>query len=94
MTTPTEPKSLPWCAYPAASDTKALGLQPLPQVLGIIGMVYMILNNSPSSEMTLQVYMNAGAIVLISCIYAGIWVKYKMKKGWFEPEPIANAIKN
>ncbi len=67
---------------------------PLPQVLGILGMVYMILNNSPSPEMTLQVYMNAGAIVLISCIYAGIWVKYKMKKGWFEPEPIANAIKN
>lgn len=33
MTTPTEPKSLPWCAYPAASDTKALGLQPLPENL-------------------------------------------------------------
>ena len=53
---------------------------PLPQVLGILGMVYMILNNSPSPEMTLQVYMNAGVIVLLSCLYAGIWVKYKMKK--------------
>ncbi|MGB5272712.1 MAG: hypothetical protein WBN39_01545, partial [Flavobacteriaceae bacterium] len=67
---------------------------PLPQVLGILGMVYMILNNSPSPEMTLQVYMNAGVIVLLSCLYAGIWVKYKMKKGWFEPEPIENALKN
>lgn len=67
---------------------------PLPQLLGIIGMVYMILNNSPSPDMTLQVYMNAGVIVLIASIYAGIWVKYKMKKGWFEPEPIENALKN
>ncbi len=65
---------------------------PLPQIFGIIGMVYMILNNSPSPEMTLQVYMNAGLIVLIASIYAGIWVKYKMKKRWFEPEPIVKGI--
>lgn len=65
---------------------------PLPQILGIIGLVYMILNNSPSPDMNLQVYMNAGLIVLIATIYAGIWVKYKMKKGWFDPEPIENAL--
>lgn len=65
---------------------------PLPQIFGIIGMVYMILNNSPSPEMTLQVYMNAGLIVLIASIYAGIWVKFKMKKRWFEAEPIENAL--
>lgn len=65
---------------------------PLPQILGIIGMLYMILNNSPSPEMTLQVYMNAGLIVLIATIYAGFWVKYRMKKGWFEPEPMENVV--
>jgi len=67
-------------------------LYPIPQLLGIFGFAYMILNNSPSPEMTLQVYMNAGAIVLIASIYGGIWVKYKMKKGWFEAEPIENAL--
>ena len=67
---------------------------PFPQILGIIGMVYMILNNSPSPEMTLQVYMNAGLMVLIATIYAAVWVKFKMKKGWFEPEPIEKALKN
>ena len=67
---------------------------PLPQLLGIMGMVYMILNNSRSPEMTLQVYLNAGIIVGIACIYACFWVKYKMKKRWFEPEPIENALKN
>lgn len=65
---------------------------PFPQILGIIGMVYMILNNSPSPEMTLQVYMNAGLMVLVATIYAAIWVKFKMKKGWFEPEPIEKAL--
>jgi len=67
---------------------------PLPQLLGIMGMAYMILNNSPSPEMTLQVYLNAGIIIGIACIYACFWVKYKMKKSWFEPEPIENALKN
>lgn len=67
---------------------------PLPQILGIMGMVYMILNNSPSPEMTLQVYMNAGLMVLIATIYAAVWVKFKMKKGWFEPEPIEKVLKN
>ncbi len=67
---------------------------PFPQILGIIGMVYMIMNNSPSPEMTLQVYMNAGLMVLIATIYAAIWVKFKMKKGWFEPEPIEKVQEN
>lgn len=67
---------------------------PLPQILGIIGMVYMILNNSPSPEMTVQVYVNSGIIVLLAGIYAGGWVTYRMKKGWFEPEPIEKALKN
>lgn len=67
---------------------------PFPQILGIIGMVYMILNNSPSPEMTLQVYMNAGLMVLIATIYAAVWVKFKMKKGWFEPEPIEKVLED
>ncbi len=67
---------------------------PFPQILGIIGMVYMILNNSPSPEMTIQVYLNAGVIVLIATVYAAIWVKFKMKKGWFEPEPIEKSLEN
>jgi amino acid transporter len=67
---------------------------PLPQILGILGMVYMVVNNSPSPEMTLQVYMNAGLITLIAAIYAGLWVRLKMKRGLFDPEPIEKALKN
>jgi amino acid transporter len=67
---------------------------PWAQIIGILAMVYMIFNNSPTPDMTFQVYMNAGILVLIASIYAGLWVKYKMKKGLFEPEPIDQALKN
>jgi amino acid transporter len=65
---------------------------PIPQILGIIGMSYMIINNSPSPEMTSQVYINASIFVAIVGIYAGLWVKFKMKKGLFEPESIEKAL--
>lgn len=69
-------------------------LFPWLQIVGIIAMVYMIINNSPTPEMTSQVYMNAGIMMIIVAIYAGFWVKYKMKKGLLEPESIEQALKN
>lgn len=65
---------------------------PVPQIIGIIGMGYMIINNSPSPEMTAQVYINASIFVAIVGIYAAIWVKLKMKKRLFEPESIKKAL--
>ena len=65
---------------------------PIPQILGIIGMAYMIINNSPSPEMTSQVYINASIFLVLVGIYAGLWVRFKMKKGLFEPESIEKAL--
>ena len=78
--------------YPAFSRPFKSPWYPLPQILGIIGMVYMIINNSPSPEMTVQVYINAGIILFIAGIYAWFWVKFKMKKKLFESEPIDKAL--
>ena len=78
--------------YPTISRPFKSPWYPFPQILGIIGMVYMILNNSPSPDMTKQVYLNAGIILLIAGTFAWWWVKYKMKKKLFEPEPIENAL--
>lgn len=78
--------------YPTFSRPFKSPWYPFPQILGIIGMVYMILHNSPSPEMTRQVYLNAGIILLIAGTFAWWWVKYKMKKKLFEPEPIENAL--
>ncbi len=65
---------------------------PVPQIVGIAGMGYMIIHNSPSPEMTTKVYINAGIFVAIVGTYAAIWVKLKMKKGLFEPESIDHAL--
>jgi amino acid transporter len=78
--------------YPTISRPFKSPWYPFPQILGIIGMVYMILHNSPSPEMTRQVYLNAGIILLIASAFAWWWVKYKMKKKLFEPEPIENVL--
>jgi regulatory protein YycI of two-component signal transduction system YycFG len=55
-------------------------------------MGYAILNNSPAWQMTKSVYLNAGLVITVFAVYAFFWVKFKMKKGIFEAEPIEEAI--
>ena len=59
---------------------------PLPQVLGIITMIYIALNNSPSPEMTNTVFAISGTMILLLSIVGGLWVKFYMKRGLFEPD--------
>ncbi len=61
---------------------------PVAQILGIISMIYLIINNSPTPEMTKDVYLNVGLITGITALYAAIWIKVKMKKAYFKGEPI------
>jgi hypothetical protein len=51
-------------------------------------MGYAIWDNSPSAEMSKKVYLNSAIIFLIISAYAFFWVKYKMKKGILQTEPI------
>lgn len=62
-------------------------LFPVPQIVGIMAMLYVALNNSPSPEMTVQVYTIAGGLLLVTSLIAAIWVKCYMKKGLFEADP-------
>ncbi len=59
---------------------------PLPQLIGIVGMAYVALNNSPSPEMTQTVYMLTGVVLLIISVIAALWVKLVMKRDLFQPE--------
>lgn len=61
-------------------------LYPLPQLVGILGMGYIALNNSPSPEMTHTVYSLTGVVLLIVGVIAALWVKLVMKRGLFQPE--------
>ncbi|MCG6541983.1 APC family permease [Pseudomonas sp. KSR10] len=59
---------------------------PLPQLLGILGMAYVALNNSPSPEITALVYKITGGILLLISVIAALWVKFYMKRNLFEPD--------
>lgn len=59
---------------------------PLPQLVGIVGMGYVALHNSPSPEMTQTVYSLTGVVLLIVSVIAALWVKLVMKRGLFQPE--------
>ena len=63
-------------------------LYPVPQILGIVMMIYLFINNSPTPEMTQMVYTLTGGLMLTVAIMAAIWVKFVMKKGLFEREPM------
>jgi len=78
--------------YPTFSRPFKTPLYPLPQILGILGMAFAIWNNSPSNALSRQVYINSGLMFFGISLYSFFWVKYKMKKGLFETEPIEEAI--
>ncbi|MCE3028085.1 APC family permease [Salinicola sp. DM10] len=59
---------------------------PFPQIFGIIGMAYVAANASPSPEMTALIYTLLGVVLGIVSLTAFVWVKFKMKKGLFEPD--------
>ncbi|MCR8923151.1 APC family permease [Dasania sp. GY-MA-18] len=65
---------------------------PLPQILGIAGMIYGIIYAAPSEELEFQIMMIAGSVLLIGCVLAALWVKLVMKRGLFEPSTVSEAL--
>lgn len=60
---------------------------PIPQIVGIVSMLYVIINNSPAPEMTQMVFTIAGSMLAVVAIIGALWVKFYMKKGLFEADP-------
>jgi len=65
---------------------------PFAQIMGIIAMAYLLYDNSPSPEMTKSVYLNATLFTGVTALYAGPWIKLKMKKNLFSGEPIERIL--
>lgn len=72
--------------YPDLERPYRTPFYPLPQVIGIAGMLYAIWNASPSPELTTTVFSIAGLTLAAGAALAAIWVRFVMKKGLFEPE--------
>lgn len=67
---------------------------PLPQILGIAGMLYAIYYASPAPELSFQIFSSAGIVLSVVSVIAILWVKFVMKKGLFTPEPIEKVLDN
>ena len=77
---------------PNASRPFKTPFYPWPQVIGILGMIYAAMHNSPSPELTQKVYMTSGVVILIVVVMSTFWLKVIMKKELFKPKSFEHAL--
>ncbi|AFA47510.1 APC family permease [Acetobacterium woodii] len=74
--------------YPNMERNKKLVLMGIPQIIGILGNIYMIWNISSDPASRLAIYQVCGVLFAILVTYALIWVIGVMKVKPFEPVDI------
>ena len=72
--------------FPDARRPFKTPLYPVPQILGIGGMAYAVVYNSPTPELAHAVLGTAGLVIAIVCIGSALWVKLVMRRKLFEPD--------
>lgn len=71
--------------YPQAARPFRSPWFPLPQILGIAGMVYVI-TTGPDEVMTIT-----GYVLGVVGVASALWTRFVMKRGLFAPEPLVSA---
>lgn len=74
--------------YPDVPRSFKTPLYPLPQLLGIASMIYMIINIFPDPVMKAAIYRYALIFLALSAVWAVIWVRVIQKKPLFAPVPL------
>lgn len=74
--------------YPEAPRNEKLRLANIPQIIGIMGIIYMIWNISSDMESRLMIYKLFFIIFALLVIFAFCWVKFVMKTKPFKAVPI------
>lgn len=62
------------------------------QVIGILGMLYMMVNIFPEPDVKSQIYRFALLFLALTVLYAFLWVKFVMKKSLFEITPLEKLL--
>jgi len=78
--------------YPDMARPFRSPLYPLPQIIGIVGMVVAIYYISPAEDVTMRIFLSAGVVLGIMSVIGVFWVKYVMKKPLFQPEAIESLL--
>ena len=66
---------------------------PLPQVIGIVGMIFAIIYAAPTPELQVQIFSWAGVVIGVVMVVSILWIKFGIKKQLFKPEPIEDLLK-
>jgi amino acid transporter len=74
--------------YPNAPRNKRLVLLGIPQIIGIVGNIYMIWNISPEMDARLLIFKLFFILFAVLAVYAFIWVGVVCKRKPFEPLPM------
>lgn len=64
-------------------------LYPLPQVVAIAGLAYVICNSSPDPAMTGTIFLYSGSVITLFGGVAALWVKFVMKQPLFAAVPVS-----
>lgn len=79
--------------YPNAKRTFAVKLFGLPQIVGIVGMIYMMMNIIDVPELKAEIYTMTGIFAIPLVLYSFFWVKFAMKKRLFETISMEEVIR-
>jgi amino acid transporter len=71
--------------YPNAMRNEKLKLLGIPQIIGMIGCVYMIWNISDDMDARMMIYKVFGILFVILAIFAWMWTRGKMKVDPWKP---------
>ena len=80
--------------YPSAPGGFRTPLYPLPQLLSLAGLVWMLFKISPDPALTPAIYTIAVLFLTIATVYAALWVRLKEKKGLFQTTPLADLVED
>jgi amino acid transporter len=78
--------------YPNLDRPFRAPLYPLPQIVGILGIIAVLWNVYPDPVLKAQIYQYALFLLGGSALYSLLWVKLKMKQALFTPVPIKVAL--
>lgn len=62
------------------------------QVIGILGLLFVMANIAPSPEQSVEVYAYAIGFLVLTVSFSLVWVKFVMRKGLFETTPLDELV--
>jgi amino acid transporter len=72
---------------PDAPRPYRVPLFPLPQVIAILGLGYVVANSAPAPELVAPIFTSLGLVLALIAVIGALWIKIFMKKGLFEANP-------